>query len=71
MHEGIPIKSHIIEFSSIITDLGKIKVKIEDLDQEILLLCSLPSSYKSFREVIIYWGKPTNQGPWGQGAFTQ
>jgi len=54
MHEGIPIKSHIIEFSSIITDLGKIKVKIEDEDQEILLLCSLPSSYKSFREVIIY-----------------
>jgi len=59
MHEGTPIKSHIAEFSSIINDLDKIEVKIEDEDQELLLLCSLPSSYKSFREAIIYRGKST------------
>ena len=57
MHEGTPIKSHIAEFFSIINDLDKIEVKIEDENQELLLLCSLPSSYKSFREVIIYGGK--------------
>ena len=45
MHEGASIKSHIAEFSSIINDLDKIK--IEDKDQAVLLLCSLPSSYKS------------------------
>ena len=58
MNEGTPIKSHIAQFSSIINDLYKIEVKIED-DQALLLLCSLPSSYKSFREAIIYVGKST------------
>jgi len=57
MHEDTPIKSHIAEFSSIINDLNKIEVKIEDEDQTLLLLCSLLSSYKSFREAIIYGAK--------------
>jgi len=30
MHKGTPIKSHITEFSTIINDLDKIEVKIED-----------------------------------------
>jgi len=30
MHEGTPIKSHIAEFSSIINELDKIDVKIDD-----------------------------------------
>ena len=50
MHESTPIKSHIVEFFFIINDLDKIEVKIEDEDQALILLCSLPSSYKSFRE---------------------
>ena len=57
MHESTTIKSHIAECSSIINDLDKIEVKIEDEDQALLLLCSLPSSYKSFGEAIIYGGK--------------
>ena len=44
---------------SIINDLDKIEVKIEDEDQILLLLCFLLSSYKSFRKVIIYGGKST------------
>ena len=36
-HEGTPIKSHIAEFFSIINDLDKIEIKIED--QALLLLC--------------------------------
>ena len=59
MHEGTPIKSHITKFFSIINDLDKIKVRIKDEDQILLLLCSLPSSYKSFREAIIYEDKST------------
>jgi len=43
MHEGTLIKSHIAEFFSIINDLNKIKLKIEDEDQTLLLLCFLPS----------------------------
>jgi len=42
---------------SIINDLDKIEVKIGDEDQALLLLSSSPSSYKSFREAIIYGGK--------------
>ena len=59
MHEGTPIKSHIAEFFSIINNLDKIDVKIEDEDQALILLCSLPFLCKSFREVIIYGGKST------------
>ena len=59
MHEGTLIKSHIAQFSSIINDLDNKEVKIEDEDQPLLLLCSLPSSYKRFREAIIYGGKST------------
>jgi len=59
MHEGTPIKFHIVEFFSVINDLNKIEVRIEDEDQSLLLLCSLPSSYKSFRKAIIYGGKST------------
>ena len=33
MHKGTPIKSHIEEFFSIINDLDKIEVKIENEDQ--------------------------------------
>jgi len=57
MHEGTPIKSHIAEFFSIINDLDKIDVKIEYKDQALLLLWSLPSSYKSFKKAIIYGDK--------------
>ena len=59
MHEGTLIKSHIVEFSTIINYLDKIKVKIEDEDKALPLLCSLPSSYKRFRKAIIYGGKST------------
>jgi len=37
MHEGTPIKSHIADLFSIINDLDKIEIKIED--QALLLLC--------------------------------
>ncbi|MBA0662390.1 hypothetical protein Goklo_006523, partial [Gossypium klotzschianum] len=31
-----------------------LRVQIDDEDQATLLLCSLPPSYKSFREILIY-----------------
>ncbi|KAJ0105981.1 hypothetical protein Patl1_17772 [Pistacia atlantica] len=54
MLEGSPLNSHLAEFSSIITNLSKIDVKFEDEDQALLLLCSLPASYKNFRNTMIY-----------------
>ena len=54
MTEGTSIKTHISEFSSIIVDLQNLEVKIEDEDQALILLCSLPQSYKHLREIILY-----------------
>jgi len=59
MHESTPIKFHIAEFTSIINELDKIEVKIEDKNQALILLWSLPSSYKSFRKSIIYGDRST------------
>jgi len=59
MHDGIPIKPHITKFTSIINELNKVEIKIDDKDKALLLLCSLPSSYKSFMKAIIYESKLT------------
>ncbi|MFQ6668909.1 hypothetical protein Gotur_034374 [Gossypium turneri] len=47
-------RDHISQFITLLNDLKNVKVKIDDEDQTMLLLCSLPSSYKSFRETLIY-----------------
>ena len=54
MAEGTPMKTHIDEFNSIITDLKSIDVKIKKKDEVLLLLCSLPPSYKHFREFFLF-----------------
>ncbi|KAL5765298.1 hypothetical protein ACOSQ2_017892 [Xanthoceras sorbifolium] len=58
MSEGTSLGSHIDEFESLIMDLQNLDVNIEDEDQALLLLCSLPSSYRHFRETMLY-GKDT------------
>ena len=35
-------------------DLYNIDVVVDDEDLAIFLLCSLPSSYKNFREIFLY-----------------
>lgn len=54
MSEGTSIKSHVDVFNSILMDLENLDIKVEDEDQALLLLCSLPPSYKHFRETLIY-----------------
>jgi len=53
---NVHLSSLTLQNFSIINDLDKIEVKIEDEDQTFLLLYFLPSSYKSFREAIVYGG---------------
>uniref|UniRef100_A0A803NRR8 Retrovirus-related Pol polyprotein from transposon TNT 1-94 n=1 Tax=Cannabis sativa TaxID=3483 RepID=A0A803NRR8_CANSA len=52
------LKNHLDEFNRIILDLSNIGVKIEDEDQGILLLSSLPKCYEHFVYTILY-GKET------------
>ena len=42
MKEGTPIAKHLDEFNKIIFDLKNIDIKLEDEDQLLILLCSLP-----------------------------
>ncbi|MFQ6665133.1 hypothetical protein Gotur_031981 [Gossypium turneri] len=48
------VLDHIIQFITLLNDLKNVEVHINDEDQAMLLLCSLPLSYKSFRETLIY-----------------
>jgi hypothetical protein len=54
MSEGTSMQSHLNEFNSIIVDLESLDVKIYDEDNAILLIVSLPSSFKHFKEIILY-----------------
>ena len=48
MTEGTSLSFHIDEFESIIMDLQNLDVIIDDEDKALLLLCSLPHSYRHF-----------------------
>jgi hypothetical protein len=54
MLEGTSIHSHLNEFNSIIVDLESLDVKINDKDKVILLVVSLPPSFKHFKEIMLY-----------------
>ncbi|MFQ6670125.1 hypothetical protein Gotur_035152, partial [Gossypium turneri] len=54
MSESELLRDHIIQFITLLNDLKNVEVHIDDEDQAMLLLCSLPRSYKSFRETLIY-----------------
>jgi len=54
MAEGTPVQKHLNDFNSIVVDLESLDVKIEDEDKAILLVMSLPPSYKHFKEIMLY-----------------
>ncbi|GKD86375.1 hypothetical protein Tco_1357529, partial [Tanacetum coccineum] len=45
---------YIDEFNKLILDLANIDIEIEDEDQALMLLTSLPSSYENFVETLLY-----------------
>ncbi|MFQ6665583.1 hypothetical protein Gotur_032277 [Gossypium turneri] len=49
MNEGEHLRDHIDQFITLLNDLKNIEVQIDDENQAMLLLCSLPSSYNFSR----------------------
>nr|GEV48792.1 retrovirus-related Pol polyprotein from transposon TNT 1-94 [Tanacetum cinerariifolium] len=54
MSSGTKLGDHIDEFNKLIIDLANINIEIEDEDQALMLLTSLPSSYENFVETLLY-----------------
>ena len=59
MVEGTLIQSHLNEFNSILLDMENIDIKIDDEDKVVLLVVSLHSSYKHFKEIMLYGNNDT------------
>jgi len=53
MVESKAIMEQLMEFNKILNDLKNIDVHLEDEDKAILLLCSLPRSFKSFKDTML------------------
>ncbi|GJU97609.1 zinc finger, CCHC-type containing protein [Tanacetum coccineum] len=54
MHSGKKLSEPIDEFNKLIGDLANIDVDIDDEDQALMLLTSLPPSYDNFVETLLY-----------------
>jgi hypothetical protein len=54
MQEGSDLAGHINVFSQMVTDLEQLGVKFETEDKEIILMCSLPSSYEHVVTTLTY-----------------
>lgn len=54
MSPGTKLGDHIDEFNNLILDLANIDIEIEDEDQALMLLTSLPSSFENFVETLLY-----------------
>ncbi|KAJ9561973.1 hypothetical protein OSB04_007133 [Centaurea solstitialis] len=53
MKEGMLLKQHLDELNSILMDLKNVEVKIDDEDAALILLVSLPPSYKNFVNAFV------------------
>ncbi len=56
--EGTDVRDHLNVFNKLITQLASVSVKVDNEDKALLLLTSLPQSYKSLVTALII-GKET------------
>ena len=54
MQEGVDLTEHVNAFNRVVSDLARIEVKVEDEDRAILMLASLPKSYKGLVVTLTY-----------------
>nr|GEW22460.1 retrovirus-related Pol polyprotein from transposon TNT 1-94 [Tanacetum cinerariifolium] len=53
------VQDHLDEFNTILIDLENLDVDVNDEDKVILLVISLPASYKHFKEIMLYGNRET------------
>ena len=54
MAKGTSLEEYLTTFKEIVTDLETLEVKNEEEDLGLMLLCSLPNSYATFKDTILY-----------------
>jgi hypothetical protein len=54
MKEGMPLCDHLDDFNRIILNLKNIDIKVDDEDQALILLCSLPDVFDNFVNSMLY-----------------
>jgi hypothetical protein len=54
MEEGTSLGNHLDEFNKILMDLKNIDIQIDDEDQALILLCSLPEFFDNFINSMLY-----------------
>jgi hypothetical protein len=54
MQEGANLTEHVNAFNHVVSELARIKVKLEDEDKTLLILTSLPKSYKGLVVTLTY-----------------
>ncbi|GKE37122.1 hypothetical protein Tco_1460527 [Tanacetum coccineum] len=59
MKPGTSVQDHLDGFNTILIDLENLDVDIDDEDKAVLLVISLPASYKHFKEIILYGNRET------------
>ncbi|KAG8478631.1 hypothetical protein CXB51_028491 [Gossypium anomalum] len=54
LEEGVSIHEHLTVFKEILSNLEAMEVEYDKEDLRLILLCSLPPSYSTFRDTILY-----------------
>ena len=54
MEEGRSLEYHLTVFKEVVSDLETIEFKHNEEDLGLILMCSLPFSYVTFRDTILY-----------------
>nr|GEW71301.1 retrovirus-related Pol polyprotein from transposon TNT 1-94 [Tanacetum cinerariifolium] len=59
MKPSTSVQDHLDEFNTILIDLENLDVDIDDKDKAVLLVISLPASYKHFKKIMLYGNRET------------